>query len=176
MLISCSSQKQDFKIIESYIQSEIRGTKYDTVFMRAETVTKRDLVSTYERMYQNKEHITIEPDGFNDWPFDDIEISETKSGLNKTNESWEEFSANNIKVIPSEVLASESFFRKHMRDNNLLVYSSKPVYNNDKTKAIFYVSGGSFLNHNYIFGGVIVYEKKNGKWEMAAKLQEEIYR
>lgn len=181
MLISCSSHKQDARVINDYINAELDPKEYDILYVKTEPTEKEFTLQLYEQAFLEKDskndhgYLWLFPSDFNDWPLNLSEIHAAKKDT--INKNWEAGELGNIyKYVSTNVAKTVDFKKEHVITRNFLLNISRPIYNAKKTKAIFHFNAGHATFGGSPFkSGVMIMEKKNGKWVKAGYLWEEYY-
>lgn len=180
LLFSCAS-KQDARVINDYVNWELDPKKYDTLFVKIEPTKKAFTLKLYEEAFLVKDskndhrYLWLIPSNFNDWPLNLSDIQAAKKDTINKNWTADEL-GRNYKYARADELKDRNFKIKHVSEKRYVLYISRPLYNAKKNKAIFHFTAGQIVFGGSPFNrGVMMMEKKNGKWVKTGYLWEEYY-
>lgn len=183
LAFTCSAQKVEYDIINDFLETELKGFKYDSIHVQTKILdnvrTKKLYQQAYEeRFNQNSESslVWVTPI-FNEWPFKEDEILERNHHGDKTEWLKDDF-VNKDFVLKSEVvLDSNEFISTHLDKKEYRFAMSQPIFSRNGRYAIFYF----YLNTIYLGStpssnnGAVIMKKENGKWIVVASIIEAIY-
>jgi len=185
VLFSCSSAKQDYSVINDFLDTELNTIKYDTLFVKIKAIDRIDGLKKYEQAYKERNYGTdklrqmwINPP-LNPWPIDSLEIDSLKQRLSKDEKKlWNksEFKNKELIIAESTVHNDKEFLRHHLRADNYVLTISQPFYDKKQLYAFFvYYHSPIFGNGSSSTSGLIVMKKTNGKWLQISWIENEVY-
>ena len=108
-----------------------------------------------------------------------MDAPSSEKNIKREKNNWIRFDFKNKNYIPTyyKSIRSIPFSLKHISASNFILYLSRPVFSKDKKHSMFLFSIGCIpfggcLTENY---GLIVMEKKKGKWVQVSNIKYQVY-
>lgn len=166
--ISCSSSKTEIKIVNDFLNKELKADKSGVILVE-ESLPKIQALQYYENAYNERNlyegEIRFAPNGYPPytWEIDSIEIDVLKKEVLKDTSTyhWKEsdFKGQKLKIIPYKTIKKRG--SRQLGENG--IYLSKPLITTDKKHAfLFYRSFAveiGFSNEK-----AVLLKKVNGTW------------
>ena len=166
--ISCSSSKTERKVINDFLDKELKTDK-SSVILVEESLPKIQALQYYENAYNERNlhegEIRFAPNGYPPytWDIDSIEIAVLKKEALKDTITYRwtasDFKNQKIKIIPYKTVRKRG--SRQLGENG--IYLSKPLITSDKKHAfLFYKSFAveiGFSNEK-----AVLLKKVNGTW------------
>ncbi len=187
LLSSCSASKKEYAVINDFLEYEMAGKPYDTIFVAKEKPDSEYTLQLYEWGFKeypaynpNYGKVWIEP-LTDDWPIDDKEIAMLKGKLpDMVLEEWKntDFKNKDFIIISKNETKKNEFINKHIGAKNHVFYISQPIFSKNSNHAIFYfapTSTGIGRIYPFVNDGMKLMKKENGKWKLIATIKEQVY-
>ncbi|SNR23730.1 hypothetical protein SAMN04487979_101218 [Flavobacterium sp. ov086] len=166
--ISCSSSKTEMKVINDFLNKELKTDKSSVVLVE-ESLPKIKALQYYENAYNERNlyegEIRFAPNGYPPytWEIDSIEIAVLKKEVLKDTITyhWKEsdFKDQKLKIIPYKTIKKRG--SRQLGENG--IYLSKPLITTDKKHAfLFYRSFA--VEIGFSDEKAVLLKKVNGIW------------
>lgn len=188
LLLSCSAKKRDFAVINDFLEYEMAGKPYDTIFIARQQVDNDHTVQLYE--FGFKERLSYDS-GFGRvwvepliafWPMDEEQIEILKCESADTAPGiWDssDFANKNFVFANKKELRTGTFVNKHISYKNHVFFLSEPMFDKTGNYAIFYyapTSTGIGQSYPYVDQGLKLMKKEGRKWRFIANITEQAYK
>ena|GEM_PF-3858816 len=184
---SCKLRSPDFAVVNDFLEYEMTGKTYDTIFVIKRKAENEYTIQLYDWGYKgrftydpNFGSVWVEP-LLSDWPFDQKEIDRLKAGLpNESPEVWrkEDFTNKDFLFVNKEELRTKEFINRHISGKNHVFLISKPMFDRTGNYAIFYyapTSTGIGPVYPYVNHGMKLMKKEGKKWKFVTNIIEQAY-
>lgn len=182
--ISPSSLNQSNDLINNFLINEIKGRDIENLYLKQEPISQLSVIEMYEKAFKErslhegeyKQMIVSPADGFLPFDANAIKILKQES-LKDTLKVWQEkdFELDNV-IIKNRESLKQIDFLKNLGLKNYILHISKPIFSDNKEYALigFYAST-AFNRAPLPNQGVIIMEKRKGKWYPVSVINEEVY-
>lgn len=111
------------------------------------------------------------------WPLTNQDITQLKQTVAKDSpDVWQtnDFTIKNIQIVDQSIFKRDDFFNSHVGIDQRLYYFSAPLYNSNKSYALFMYNQTFFPQGNAAHG-VVIMKEEAGTWRQTGILTEDIY-
>lgn len=154
ILNSCKETKtlNDYYCINDYL----KNFNLDRAYLYNKITPLEETLDIYKSgvVQFKKKHINDSLNVFSEKELKELQLKK----YNKT--EWAEGELNNLKVITNDAL--QNLYNHITKNNGFLLTISQPVFNKNKTKAMFTVSKTTHIN--VVETKVVMYKKNSDKW------------